>query len=174
MFVMVVAMMVAVRLGQTARRLGVAVGHGLDHGAEKVRLGRQLAREEPGKAREHDRLPGHGVRPPAFGGGGGVDVGDEAGAGAIPTSVARRVAPALGFGGGFDVTRTDVNVSSLRDDDDVIEIPVGAGMAFQYGGFILDLRGDYAFAAEEDLLRVDTNGPGLDNWSATLRAGVEF
>jgi len=62
-------------------------------------------------------------------------------------------------------------------DDDVMTVPVGAGLAFRSHGAMFDVRGTYRMAYDDELARrqigfVDT--PGLDTWSVTGRVGVEF
>lgn len=79
------------------------------------------------------------------------------------------------FGGAawkrYDIVNDDFNQSAIRDNDDVVEFPVGGGLAFRSNGLVLDARGAYRFATDQDLFPGDVN---LNNWQATLRAGVEF
>ncbi len=77
----------------------------------------------------------------------------------------------------YDLVNENFNTSSVRSQDDVIEIPFGAGLSWRSsGGFILDGRFNYRFTTNEDLIPgIGTGlGNGLDNWDATLKAGVEF
>ncbi len=75
----------------------------------------------------------------------------------------------------YDMVNEDFNTSSIEDNDDVIEFPVGGGLSWRYEGFLLDGRGTYNFATEEDLIAdVATDDQGLDTWNVTLKAGVEF
>jgi len=52
----------------------------------------------------------------------------------------------------YDLTNSDVNLSDIRDEDDVLEIPLGIGIAGRYKGLMVDLRGEYRVATEEDLV----------------------
>lgn len=74
----------------------------------------------------------------------------------------------------YDITNADFNTSSIRDSDDVIEFPVGGGLAFRWQGLVLDARAAYRIATDDDLLRTDDEGPRLDAWDVTLKAGLEF
>jgi hypothetical protein len=62
-------------------------------------------------------------------------------------------------------------------DDDVLTVPVGAGLAFRTHGALLDLRGTYRYAFDDELFKRQSgfvDAPGLDTWSVTARVGVEF
>ncbi len=75
----------------------------------------------------------------------------------------------------YDITNEDFNTSSVNDEDDILEVPVGAGLAWRYGGALVDGRANYRFASQEDLIPgVNNDDLGLDTWSFTLRAGWEF
>jgi hypothetical protein len=89
------------------------------------------------------------------------------------------------FGGAawrrYDLANTDVNTSALSDADNVIEIPLGAGIAGRWQGLMLDLRGEYRFAADEDLLpellEDDVNTgefASMDRWGVNASVGYEF
>jgi len=71
----------------------------------------------------------------------------------------------------YDLTNADFNTSDVNDQDDVMEIPVGAGIEYRYRGFLFDARGTFRPAFNDDLL-----GPGreLHTWAATGRLGFEF
>jgi hypothetical protein len=74
----------------------------------------------------------------------------------------------------YSLTNSNFNASSLNDSDNVIEFPVGAGVALHAGGLVLDARGAYRFTTNENLLRSASGGGNLNLWEATLKAGVEF
>jgi hypothetical protein len=61
----------------------------------------------------------------------------------------------------------------LVPHDTVLEIPVGAGVAFHVSYFVVDLRGAYRFAFDEGL-GGRAFDPELDTWSSTLRVGFEL
>jgi len=75
----------------------------------------------------------------------------------------------------YDITNESFNTSDVRDQDDVFELPVGAGIGWNYGGLLVDGRAAYRFAMQENLLPgVGSSDLGLDAWSFTLRAGWQF
>ncbi len=87
----------------------------------------------------------------------------------------------------YDVANADFNTSSVNDNENMGHVPVGAGIGWQYGGLLLDVRGTLR-AAFNDGLRGEGNGddeiipdedeaPGraeLDTWNVTGRVGFEF
>jgi hypothetical protein len=90
------------------------------------------------------------------------------------------------FGGAawrrYQVTNTDSNTSDVADDDDVLEIPVGAGLAYRYRGLIIDMRGEYRRTTQEDLMpSLTQDGPfasdsqaELHRWGVNANVGYEF
>ena len=82
----------------------------------------------------------------------------------------------------YQLTNVDTNTSDVADDDDVLEIPVGAGIAYRYRGFILDARGEYRRTTEEDLMpSLTQDGPfandsqaELHRWGVNANIGYEF
>jgi hypothetical protein len=70
------------------------------------------------------------------------------------------------------------NVSNIRNDDNVVEIPMGLGLAFHNRGLMFDVRGLYNYAVNSNLF---TNGnPGVDgpgdlhHWGARASLGFEL
>lgn len=99
----------------------------------------------------------------------------------------------------FNVTNADTNTSSIKEEDDVLEFPVGAGIAFKAGGAALELRTTFRPVTDSDLMggRDEFNDPGdvdpgdldpddiddpaardskstLHSWGATLAVGFDF
>jgi hypothetical protein len=87
----------------------------------------------------------------------------------------------------YDVTNSDTNTSSINDKEEMGHIPVGAGLGWQYGGLLLDLRGTLRAAFDDglhttgedhdEILPDDEETPQraeLDNWNVTGRVGFEF
>ncbi|MDQ3364012.1 MAG: porin family protein [Myxococcota bacterium] len=80
----------------------------------------------------------------------------------------------------YDLTRTNTNTSDISDLDNVLEIPVGAGLGFRFSGLLVDLRGEYRAASNEDLmpsLAADIGGnqqAALHRWGANASLGYEF
>lgn len=77
----------------------------------------------------------------------------------------------------YDVTNSDFNTSSVAEDDNVFEIPLGIGVSYRMNQFVLDVRGMFRPTIENDLIRTgpdDDEEAELHNWSATARVGFEF
>jgi hypothetical protein len=76
----------------------------------------------------------------------------------------------------YSVVNSDRNTSSVANDDDIGEVPMGAGVAYRYRGLVVDARGLYRLAFNDDLIQ---ESPGeekanLHSWQAQLTAGWEF
>lgn len=67
---------------------------------------------------------------------------------------------------------TDKNLSDVRDHDNIFEIPLGTGIALRRNGLIVDGRFEFHKTFAEDL--VGGTNQSLDNWTAGIKAGVEF
>jgi len=83
----------------------------------------------------------------------------------------------------YDVTGEDFTTSDvgIQDEDNQVEIPFGAGLAYRYEGFLADARFTYRVATGEDMVLeattpTSTNEDALnmDNWQASARLGFEF
>jgi len=84
----------------------------------------------------------------------------------------------------YDVAGADFRTADtgINDEDTLLEIPMGGGLAYRYGGFLADARFTYRAAVGEDLVLSDSEIPdeaepdaeGLDNWAVSARLGVEF
>jgi hypothetical protein len=76
----------------------------------------------------------------------------------------------------YDVTNTDTNTSDIASSDDIIEVPVGAGLGYRVSGFVLDARAELRMATEEDLIQndPDTEDVRLHTWNAGAKLGYEF
>jgi hypothetical protein len=72
----------------------------------------------------------------------------------------------------YDLANEDFNLSSVEDDDNVFEVPLGIGLAYRLEPVVIDARGTFRAAMGEDLFGGDDTP--LHNWGATLRAGFEF
>jgi hypothetical protein len=70
------------------------------------------------------------------------------------------------------------NVSGIRNDDNVAEIPMGGGLAYHAHGFMMDARGMYNYALNTSLFtptgQSGSNGAQLHNWGARVNLGFEF
>lgn len=81
----------------------------------------------------------------------------------------------------YNIANENFNTSAINDQDDVLEIPVGLGLAWKYQGFLIDARGEYRFAAGEDLMPSNfnigannNNSAGLDRYSVNANVGYAF
>ncbi|HTM23123.1 MAG TPA: hypothetical protein VL172_21530 [Kofleriaceae bacterium] len=86
------------------------------------------------------------------------------------------------FAGGawrrWNVTNADVNTSDVAEKDDVLEIPMGAGLAYRHRGFVADARGAFRLSTGEDMVPTSTTEGGgfqpMHRWSAMGSVGYEF
>lgn len=87
------------------------------------------------------------------------------------------------FGGAgythFQLTRTDFNTTSLRDSDNVFNVPFGAGVSFRVArALLLDLRFTGRAAFDDELMEgpfANTDKDAkLHSWNAGARLGWEF
>lgn len=93
----------------------------------------------------------------------------------------RQVTPFV-FGGAawrhYELSNVEQNTSDLEGDDDVLEIPMGAGLGIRTGGLMVDLRGEYRAAFKEDMVPASGGDNGanapMNRWGASLNAGVAF
>jgi len=80
----------------------------------------------------------------------------------------------------YDLTGEDFNVSDVADSDDVLELPIGVGVAFKYRGLLLDARGEYRAAFYEDMIPTfaeldDPNdAAAMHRYSINANIGYEF
>jgi hypothetical protein len=72
----------------------------------------------------------------------------------------------------YSLTNTNSNTSDIANNDDVMSMPVGAGLEFAYGMFMADARFTYRETYYNDLLR--TSGGKLNNWGVGGQLGVTF
>jgi hypothetical protein len=78
------------------------------------------------------------------------------------------------FGGGgwtrYNVVNDNFNTSIVREKDDVLTVPFGAGLAASFQGFMFDARFTYRVLYNQQLL----GNANLDNWIASANIGSEF
>lgn len=70
----------------------------------------------------------------------------------------------------YSLLNTSSNTSSVRNQDDMGEVPVSLGIAYRNEGFVADLRGTYRQAFEASLFP----GVNMSTWGGTARVGFEF
>lgn len=76
----------------------------------------------------------------------------------------------------YDLTNADFNNSSVTEEDNVFEVPLGVGVAYRYKGLVLDARGLFRVALEEDLIATAAgqDSAKLHTIEASARIGWEF
>jgi hypothetical protein len=87
----------------------------------------------------------------------------------------------------YDVTRTNVTLSDsgMNDKDTLLEFPLGVGVAYRTGGFVIDVRGTFRIATDQDLVLKNpafpstiapttTDFAAMDTWEASAAVGYEF
>lgn len=80
----------------------------------------------------------------------------------------------------YSVANDSFNNSAVKDEDDVVAVPLGAGISAALGdsGVLLDARFTYRMTFDEELLIPTTANAnpdqGLSNWAISARIGYEF
>jgi hypothetical protein len=77
----------------------------------------------------------------------------------------------------YDLTNTAQNLSNIADSDNVLEIPMGVGVAGKFSGLLLDVRGEFRAATREDLmpsLAIDEDMARMHRWGVNANIGYEF
>lgn len=71
----------------------------------------------------------------------------------------------------YHLVNDDFNTSSVRNNDNVVNFPVGGGLAFRYDGLLIDARGTFRPTTGGDMFEDDAS---MNTWNANLNAGFEF
>ena len=77
----------------------------------------------------------------------------------------------------YNLRNVSVNTSDVRDSDDVLEIPMGVGLAYKYQGFMIDARGEFRAATGEDLMPSLTSTgerAEMHRWGVNANIGYAF
>ncbi len=80
----------------------------------------------------------------------------------------------------YSLQNEGINTSAVRSEDDVLEIPMGVGLAYKFKGFMLDARGEFRPATGEDLMPslTDTDGDNtaaeMHRWGVNANIGYAF
>jgi hypothetical protein len=83
----------------------------------------------------------------------------------------------------YDVTQTTVSLSDsgMNDHDNLLEFPLGGGLAYRMNGFVVDLRGTFRATTDQNLvLKNPTLSPtssdfaAMHTWEASAALGYEF
>jgi hypothetical protein len=70
----------------------------------------------------------------------------------------------------FSVVNDDFNTSFIRETDNIMTLPLGAGIAFSWRGLMVDARYTYRIAYEDELL----GNNDMSNWIVSANIGAEF
>ena len=75
-------------------------------------------------------------------------------------------------------TRYDVldaqDAGTMTDGDDVVTLPVGLGLDYRVGSYVIDGRGMLRPTFDNDLVPASRGTARLDSWVALLRVATEF
>lgn len=76
----------------------------------------------------------------------------------------------------YDLTNADFNTSDIAGKDDVLEIPIAAGVQYDYRGMLLDARAEYRFANYGDIMGPGgaSSGNAMDRWGIQANVGYRF
>jgi hypothetical protein len=76
----------------------------------------------------------------------------------------------------FELNNVSTNTSDVNDQDDLVEIPLGVGLGMRYQGFLVDVRGSFRPAFDNDLVPTDNTGDHADmhTWATALRLGYAW
>jgi hypothetical protein len=75
----------------------------------------------------------------------------------------------------YDLANDDFNTSAVANDDNVLTVPLGAGVAFGYQGFVADARFTYRPTFDDDrLFPAGDDFADLQNWAVGAMVGYEF
>lgn len=74
----------------------------------------------------------------------------------------------------YEIVNTETNTSAIADSDVIGIVPMGGGLTVRVDNFLLDARGTFRWAFEDQMLTaMGDEGLGMSTWMAELRAGVE-
>lgn len=79
----------------------------------------------------------------------------------------------------YQLENTSTNTSDVIGEDDVLEVPLGIGVAYKLRGFTLDARGEYRPSFYSNLVpdsgtNAFSDPASLDRWGVNANLGVEF
>jgi hypothetical protein len=79
----------------------------------------------------------------------------------------------------YQLQNEGINTSDVRDSDDVLEIPMGVGLAYKQDGFMIDARGEFRAATGEDLMPSLSGLDGdsraeMHRWGVNANIGYAF
>jgi hypothetical protein len=71
----------------------------------------------------------------------------------------------------FSVVNDSFNTSFIRENDNILTIPFGGGLAASYRGFMADARFTYRLAYDDEMFG---SGNDMRNWIVSANIGAEF
>ena len=75
----------------------------------------------------------------------------------------------------YEITNTKTNTSDLVNNDDVLELPAGIGIAIKRYGFMAEARGEVRAAIGENLVPNNSGGnEAMHRWGVNASIGYEF
>jgi hypothetical protein len=76
----------------------------------------------------------------------------------------------------YELNNVSTNLSSVNDQDDLVEVPLGLGLGTRYAGWLVDVRGSFRPAFDNDLVPTNNSGDhaAMHTWAAALRLGYAF
>jgi hypothetical protein len=78
----------------------------------------------------------------------------------------------------YDVSGGSPQLIGMASSDDLIEFPVGTGVAYRRNGFVADLRGTFRATTDENLVvtnpATNSNAAPMHTWEASAALGYEF
>jgi hypothetical protein len=76
----------------------------------------------------------------------------------------------------YELNNVNTNLSDVSDQDDLVEIPLGLGVGARASGFLVDVRGSFRPAFDNDLVPTSNSGDhaAMHSWQAALRVGYAF
>lgn len=99
----------------------------------------------------------------------------------VPVTMQKSILEPYAFGGAgwqhYNLMNVSSNVSDVRNNDDILDVPVGAGLQIGYSGVTLDGRVTYRQAFFSDLLGHSSSSfsaNSLNSWGAGATLGFEF
>ncbi|HET7503026.1 MAG TPA: hypothetical protein VFK02_18525 [Kofleriaceae bacterium] len=73
----------------------------------------------------------------------------------------------------YGLSNVDTNTSDVTDSDNVLEVPIGAGVQYVVRGFLLDARADYRFTRYANMMATASNGD-MSRWGVQGNIGYQF
>jgi hypothetical protein len=81
----------------------------------------------------------------------------------------------------YSLSGDSFNTSAVHNSDDVLEIPMGAGLQYEFRGLLLDARGEFRYATANDLMpsagaigTFSNNRADMHRWGAQANIGYAF